>query len=240
MQIKTIDLSSDLNSITGLVIVIDVLRAFTTACYILENNASLIYPVADLEHARALKKDHPDWILIGERKGIKLADFDYGNSPAELENVDFKNQTVIFTTSSGTQTVEKLHSANEIITGAFVNANAIVNYIKNNSFSEVTFVCTDNRWKDNEDYKLAEYISDLILDNQVDFNKIKNHIVNHPTADGFLKKPFTPNSKKDFELSFDLDKFDFVISAEHDGDHVYLKRIYKYKTSILNLNYPKP
>lgn len=225
MKIKTLDLTADLESITGLVVVIDVLRAFTTACFILNNNASLIYPVASLDHARTLKSEYPDWVLIGERKGIKLPDFDHGNSPAELENINFENKTVIFTTSSGTQAVEKLHNAEKIITGAFVNARSIANYIKNNNFDEVTFICTDNRWTDNEDYKLAEYVSDLISSKKVDFNKLKQDIINHPCSDGFLRNPYTKNSINDFNLSFELDKFDFVITAQHDDHHICLKKL---------------
>jgi 2-phosphosulfolactate phosphatase len=40
---------------------------------------------------------------MGERKGKKLPGFDYGNSPTEIQAIDFSGKTVIQTTSAGTQ-----------------------------------------------------------------------------------------------------------------------------------------
>ncbi len=225
MKINTLNLTDNLDSLTGLVVVIDVLRAYTTACYILKNGTKRLYPVGNLQQARSLKKQNPDWILIGERNGEKLPDFDYGNSPTTLEKVNLKNKTVIFTTSSGTRGITKIPKADEVLTGAFVNASAIAKYIKKSKASEVTFVCTDSRWKNNEDYKLAEYISDLLLNKKPSFEEIKEHISNHKAADGFLRSNYFPNSKKDFELCFTLDTFNFVIKTMHDEDRVYLKKI---------------
>jgi len=40
---------------------------------------------------------------MGERKGKKLPGFDYGNSPTEIQAIDFSGKTVIQTTSAGTR-----------------------------------------------------------------------------------------------------------------------------------------
>jgi len=71
-----------------LVIVIDVLRAFTTACYAMNNNPKDYIVVGDLNLAYKLKDENPDYILIGERKGLKLSGFDYGNSPTEIKDLE--------------------------------------------------------------------------------------------------------------------------------------------------------
>jgi len=225
LKIKTVSLSDDLSKITGLAVVIDVLRAFTTSCFIIENKAKCIYPVSDLIDALKLKEENNDWILIGERKGLKVEGSDYGNSPTELKRVNLENKTVILTTSAGTQAIDKLVNVDKIITGAFVNVGAIAKYIRKNNFDEITFICTDNRWLDNEDYKLAEYVSDLVLDKNPSFEQIKKYIINHPTADGFLRKPYTKTSKSDFNLAMQINRFDFVIEAQHDRDRVYLTKI---------------
>ncbi|GIK83544.1 MAG: hypothetical protein BroJett025_01660 [Patescibacteria group bacterium] len=222
MKLHTANLTDNLSKITGLAVVIDVLRAFTTSCFILNNGATCIYPVSDLDLALKLKEKNKDWVLVGERNGLKILGSDYGNSPTELEKVNLENKTVVLTTSAGTQAVDKLVSTDKIITGSFVNALAIARYIKRNNFAEVTFICTDNRWTDNEDYKLAEYISDLVLGKNPNFERVKQHIIQHKCSDGFLRNPFTETSKTDFDLAFDVDRFDFVIEAQHDKDHVYL------------------
>lgn len=225
MKFNTVNLTNDLSKVHGLAIVIDVLRAFTSSCYILENDAVCIYPVSDLDHAFKLKKENPDWVLVGERKGLKVEGSDYGNSPTELEKVDLQDEIVILTTSAGTQAVDKLVNAEKIITGAFVNAKAIADYIQKNNFDDITFVCTDSRWNDNEDYKLAEYIKDLVLDTNPSFKEVKQYISHHKCADGFLRKPFTNTSKTDFELAMDVDRFNFVIEAQHNKEHIYLIKV---------------
>ena len=70
------------------------------------------------------KKKDNNFILIGERNGIILPGFDYGNSPSQIENIDFSGKTVIHTTSCGTQGIAGAINAKEIITGSLVNAKA--------------------------------------------------------------------------------------------------------------------
>lgn len=127
MNIKIIH---DANEATGLAIIIDVFKAFTVEPYIINNGAQKLIPVGDMQIAYDYKKKDKNCILIGERNGIKLPDFDYGNSPSQIENVDFTGKTVIHTTSCGTQGIVRAVNAKEIVTGSLVNAKAIVQYIK--------------------------------------------------------------------------------------------------------------
>lgn len=209
----------------GLVIVVDVLRAFTTCCFVFKNGAKTIIPVSDLDAAYKLIKDYPYFISIGERKGLKLPGFNYGNSPAEIENVDLKDKTVILTTSAGTQGIVKAINADSVITGAFVNAQAVVDYIGKQKPKVVSFIVTDNRYKDNEDFMYANYIISCLKGDQLNFKKIKKHLINHPLAEGFLKKPMTRYSQRDFHLSLDLDRFNFIIAAKKREDQVYLEKL---------------
>ena len=64
MNFNTINLADDLTEVTGLAVVIDVLRAFTSSCFILHNGAKCIYPVSDLDHAFKLKKENPDYNVL--------------------------------------------------------------------------------------------------------------------------------------------------------------------------------
>jgi 2-phosphosulfolactate phosphatase len=51
MQIEIIRSPEDAHKATGLAVIIDVYRAFTTQAYIFANGASKIIPVLDLEQA---------------------------------------------------------------------------------------------------------------------------------------------------------------------------------------------
>ena len=85
----------------GLAVIIDVFRAFTTAAHVMANGAERIVPVESVEESFELRGRHPDWIQIGERGGIRVEGFDYGNSPYEVSLADFSGRTVIQTTGAG-------------------------------------------------------------------------------------------------------------------------------------------
>lgn len=225
MKIKVIKSYKNVHQVEGLTVVVDVLRAFTTCCFIFNNGAEKIIPVADVEKAYQLIKSNPRFISIGERNGLKLAGFNYGNSPAEIENINMKGKTVIFTTSNGTQGLINVINADQVITGAFVNAKAVVNYIRKLKPQIVSFVVTNNNYKDNEDFMYVSYIKSCLNGKPINFERIKKHFINHPIAEFFLKKPMTEYSQKDFYLSLELNKFNFVIGLKKEKDLIYLEKL---------------
>ncbi len=121
MDIDILHLIEGAKQAQGLTVIIDVFRAFSTACYVVQNGAGEIIPVGDIDLAYKLRDENPDYILMGERKGKMLPGFDYGNSPTEIQTVDFSGKTVIQTTSAGTQGFANARNADELITGSFVN-----------------------------------------------------------------------------------------------------------------------
>lgn len=223
MKIKIIQGIEDVEKARGLVVVIDVLRAFTTVCYLIKNNASKIIPVSSIEDAYKFKKERPDYILIGERNGIVPKSFDYGNSPAEIEKVDFTSKTVILTTTLGTQAITRITNADEIITGSFVNASAIIRYIKKSKYKTLTFVCTNGSDKRNEDYMCAKYLKSCIEGKTTNFRQIKKNLMNHPIAHGFIKKPLTEYAPRDFNLCLQLNRFDFILTVKRLKKNIILE-----------------
>ncbi|MFH1180115.1 MAG: 2-phosphosulfolactate phosphatase, partial [Candidatus Bathyarchaeota archaeon] len=117
MRIKRLSLVDGSKQATGLAVVIDVFRAFTTDAYVMANGAERVYPVATVEEAFELKQQHHDWVLMGERDGKQVPGFDYGNSPYDVKDVDFSGLSVIQTTSAGTQGLFNAYGADEILPG---------------------------------------------------------------------------------------------------------------------------
>ena len=74
MHIVILDLIEGAKQARGLTVIIDVFRAFSTACYVVRNGASEIIPVGDVELAYQLKEENSDCVLMGERKGKILPD----------------------------------------------------------------------------------------------------------------------------------------------------------------------
>lgn len=64
MNIRILTSLKQADKAEGITVVIDVLRAFTTTCYVFASGAKRIISVADLDEAYAIKKLHPDYILM--------------------------------------------------------------------------------------------------------------------------------------------------------------------------------
>ena len=167
-------------------------------------------------------------MLIGERKGVMLPGFDYGNSPSQIENIDFNGKTVIHTTSSGTQGIVNAVNAEEIITGSLVNAKAISKYIKNRGIEDVSLVAMglDSKAPIEEDTLCALYIKSLLEDNPMDLTEAIEGLKLTSGAKFFKEEMQSVFPKKDFELCTQVDKFDFVIRLVKDENGMdYMERV---------------
>jgi 2-phosphosulfolactate phosphatase len=223
MQIEIIRSLEDADKATGLTVVIDVFRAFSTQAYIFANGADKIIPVLGLEEAHRLKKENPDYILIGERGGIKIEGFDYGNSPTEIINVDFTGKTIMHSTTNGTKGLINAINSEIILSGSFLIANSIIKYIKQNNFKIISFVCTSpSPAEDNEDVMLAYYIRDILNGNQVNESQIKESLRKTSAYDFLLGEAGVP--KTDIELCLDFNKFNFIIKKVTEKNQMYLVR----------------
>ncbi|NCN58840.1 hypothetical protein COW99_03575 [Candidatus Roizmanbacteria bacterium CG22_combo_CG10-13_8_21_14_all_38_20] len=226
MNFKLVNSYENAGEAEGLVVVIDVLRAFTTSCFIINNNARQLIAVDDSETALKLKKKYPEYILIGERKGIKPEGFDHGNSPHEIKDIDFTGKTVVLTTTTGTKGVNRSVNADEVITGSFVNAKAISSYILKTKPRTVSFVCTDDSYFDNEDFLCASYIKSLIEKKSLNFTEIKSYIQKHPCSYGYITKPLTKYARQDFAFSLTVDTFDFILMAKNPkSENIILEKV---------------
>ena len=213
MRIKRLSLAEGAKEASGLAVVIDVFRAFTTDSYIMANGAERIYPVATVEEAFELKRLHHDWILIGERGGKQVPGFDFGNSPYDVKDVDFTGYSVIQTTSAGTRGIFNAYHADEILPGSFVIADAIVEYIKRRNPETLSLIAMG--WgglaKAPEDESLAEYIEMKLRGEEPDFEAMKKRIRDDPQGMKFFDKSQPEFKEGDFHCAMDLNKFNFCL-----------------------------
>jgi len=227
MEIEILQLTEGAKMARGLTVVIDVFRAFSTACYTFAAGAEKIIPVEHVEEAFSLKKMMPDAVMLGERFERKVPGFDFGNSPTHILNQDFTGRTIVMTTSSGTKGIANASLADEIITGSFVNAGAIIGYIQRQNPAMVSLVCMgyEGRYPTQEDTFLAEYLRDKLQNKKTDFDAMKQTL---RTGDGArLLDPanheWSPSS--DFELCLDPNRFDFVLKIEKGEGFNWLRKI---------------
>ncbi len=228
MNIEVLHMIEGAKRAQGCVVVIDVFRAFTVEAYLVSNGAKKIIPVGDKQIAYDLKERNNDWILIGERHGVILPGFDYGNSPSQIENIDFSNKVVVHTTSAGTQGIANAVKADEILTGSLVNANAIAEYIKKKGFEKVSLVCMglEGLEQTDEDNLCARYIKDLIEGNDVSYIDEEVERLKYSSGAKFFDKAQqNVFPEKDFYLSTEINKFNFVLKVSKEDGLDFIEKI---------------
>ncbi|MCG6157482.1 2-phosphosulfolactate phosphatase [Rubinisphaera margarita] len=124
------------------VVVIDILRASSTICTALANGSEVVIPCEDVETAHQLKRDaaaNPP-LLGGERGGVKLPDFDLGNSPREYDEETVSGRSIVFTTTNGTRALHRSVSAAQVAVGCFLNCEAVVDWLESGN-QPVVLMC---------------------------------------------------------------------------------------------------
>ncbi len=227
MNVTILQLIDGARAAKGLTVIIDVFRAFSTTCYAFDHGIKKIYPVGDLDLALRLKQQHPDYLLIGERNEQKPEGFDFGNSPTHILSQTIEAETMIHTTSSGTQGIVNAKDADEIITGSFVNAGAIIKYINDKKPKNVSLVCMGYACErpTDEDTLCANYIKNELEGNSNDFVAMIEQIRNGDGARFFDPDKQEWSPENDFKLCLDLNRFDFVLKVEQEGELNYLQKI---------------
>ena len=212
MNIQILPLLKGVKEATGLTVIIDVFRAFSLEVYLHEKAVKAIFPVQKIEEAFALKKIYPEAILIGERNGIQINGFDYGNSPSEIIDQDLRDKIIIHTTSAGVQGIMNATKADEIVTGALVNAKATISYIQRKKCDIVSIVPMgwNGKRMSEEDNLCAQYMMSLLKGEK--FPNLEAKIESLKQSEG--KKFFDPTQpqfpKEDFELCTQVDCFQGV------------------------------
>ncbi len=227
-EIRELDFVAGARAARGVAVVIDVFRAFSLACYAVARGAARIHPVADLDEARRLKASHPDWLLVGERHARRLPGFDLGNSPTEIEAADVAGRTLLHTTHSGTQGLCAAAAAEEVITGALVNAGAVCRHLARRAPRVVSLVRMGQEARERcaEDDLCAALIRARLEGRPFDVDGLRGRLRDAPAAAKFFDPGADWAPERDFELCTATDRFDFVLRlAGRDGPLPWLERV---------------
>ncbi len=129
-------------------VVLDVLRATSTFVTALAHGAAAILPVAEIAEALALRREHADVLLAGERGGVRIGadlsggvDFDLGNSPREFTPAKVGGKTIVSTTTNGTRALRACVGAKRLLIGSFLNLSVTVDAVVRGQESRVLIVC---------------------------------------------------------------------------------------------------
>jgi len=129
----------------SIVVVIDILRATSSIVYGIENGATSIIPVAQVEDC--LNYSNRGYLLAAERNGEVVQGYDFGNSPFSYTKEKVGGKTVVLTTTNGTKALHLARArAHQVVIGSFLNLKSLCDWLKLQN-KNVLLLCAG--WKDN-------------------------------------------------------------------------------------------
>lgn len=205
----------------GVVIAIDVLRAFSVAAYAFSGGAHRLWLVRSVEDAFALRGREPDALLAGEVGGRLIPGFDFNNSPSLMAAAEVEGRLLIQRTGAGTQGAVGAVNATHVLICSLVNAKATANYARNLTDTTgglITLLPTFTKSGDvSEDSICADYLEALLNgqdDAKISLDGQVAHLEHLGRLD-FLKVGDSDFPFDDIAAILDIDRFDFAMVGTH-------------------------
>ena len=146
---------------SAVVVIVDILRATSAICTAFENGVNRLIPVETLEEARQYKE--MGFLVAAERDGMVRDFADFGNSPYNFTRERIKGKDIVYSTTNGTQTIQKASSFHKVVIGAYLNIDALTDWlVKENR--NVVILCAGWKGRFNiEDSLFAGALTDKLL-----------------------------------------------------------------------------
>jgi 2-phosphosulfolactate phosphatase len=225
---------SPLSGATGVIaVVIDVLRAFSCAAYMVHLGAEKLVLVTEPDEALRLKRED-GYLAVGEVDGKKVPGFDLGNSPAEILAAGrdrFAGRKVVQRTTAGVAgAVAAAQHSDLVILGSYVIAGAIARYIQAvvPPPKVISLVAMGNAGREvtPDDEACADYIEHLLTGSPYDHAAVLQRIVEHECTQKFLRGDQAHYPPADPVYCLQRDLFDFVLVARLEQGQLVARRIF--------------
>ncbi|GJQ36770.1 MAG: putative 2-phosphosulfolactate phosphatase [Anaerolineaceae bacterium] len=213
----------DCHEATGIVLVIDVLRAFSTAAYAFSRGAKEIRLVSGIQEALDLKAQIQNAKAMGEVRGLPPKGFDYGNSPTRILEHDLTGITLVQRTGAGTQGAVRAVNAEVMLATSFVNAKGTMDYAMKGEPNELSFIITGGMGND-EDVACAEFIEMRIEGRAVEAQGFIDRVYAARDALQHMEEhPQFPLS--DLDYCSRIDAFDFALPIERKDGSLIMRAV---------------
>jgi 2-phosphosulfolactate phosphatase len=208
---------------SGLVLIIDVLRAFSTAAYAFSRGAKEIHLVSAVEDALEMKSRIPNSKAMGEVGGLPPEGFDFGNSPTRIIEHDLTGIILIQRTGAGTQGAVRSVNAGVMLATSFVVAKATMDYVLRLNPEEVTFIITGGA--DNaEDLACAEFLEKQLTGQTVKAEEYIQRVV--ASRDAFQHMPDHPQlPRSDLDYCTRINAFDFAMPITRKNNQLIMQAL---------------
>ncbi len=208
------------------VVVIDVLRAFSTAAVAIDGGAREIYPVLDVSEAFDRRELEPDLVLMGETNCHPVPGFDLGNSPVAAAAFPFQGRRAVQRTTAGTRGLVCCSAAPSLWAASFLVATATVEAIRAAGCHRVGFVITGgvHYGSADEDLACAEWMSGLLRGETPEAGPFLQRVRDSVAASTFLDPASPLHAPDDVDFCSRVDIFPFAMKIAHVESRLVLRR----------------
>jgi 2-phosphosulfolactate phosphatase len=207
-------------------VVVDVVRAFTTAAWAFHLGVERVVLTDDLDEALRLKAALPGALAL--KDGEPAPGFDLTNSPAQMQRLlGLEGRTIVQRTSHGTIGAVAARDARRLYCAGFVCAAATAAAIRSEPCDEVCFVVTGEEGRAPEDLACARYIAALLAGELPDVTPYLREVEGSSAAQRVRAAAAGGSGgfeAEDVPLCMDVDRFGFAMRAGKEGGLLVLRR----------------
>lgn len=208
-------------------VVIDVLRSFTTAAVALAQGAVAVYPVQAPGAAPDLRARLGRVVTVGALAGgDPVPGFDVGNSPAALAGADLAGANVVISTAAGVQGLHRFAGARHLYAASLVCAAATARAICRSGAESVCFVIT-GEWHDrdgDEDIACADYLQALMLGESPGPEAFARRVRASDFGRRFSAGTWPNLPAADLDLAAQADRYGFAMAVSREGCDLVIRR----------------
>src|SRR5215211_826179 len=203
--------------VPSVVVVIDVLRAFTTAAVALAGRADGVVLAATADQALRTRDRLPGSLAV--KDGPPDRAFDADNSPARMAQLDVAGSTVVLATTYGAVGAVAAGEADLLVCASFVVAGATAAYLARDR-RPVTYVVTGDDGRGEEDVACAEYLMALLEGGDADpapyLRRAGRSDLARRLAQG-ARAGYPGIHPDDVAHCLDVNRYDFTMVATRNG-----------------------
>ncbi len=211
-------------AVSGTAVVIDVLRAYTTAAWAFHLGVVFIVLSDDLDEALQLKASIPGALALKDSEPAE--GFELSNAPVELQEHDLRGRTIVQRTTVGTVGAVAAKRADNLYCAAFVCAAATAAALREANATKVYYVVTGDGGRAEEDRACAEYIAALVEDPAADAAPYVQRAAASKAALTMRRRvqARTPGvHERDLETCLDPDRSGFIMMAREEAGRLTLR-----------------
>jgi 2-phosphosulfolactate phosphatase len=191
----------------GIVVVIDVLRAFTVSAYALAGGARECRLVRTVAEARALAMQTEGAVICAEEEALPVEGIPISNSPTMIQAADLVGRVLIQRSTAGTQ-VAAAAKSDDIFAASLVVAHATVQACLLREPETITFVASADH---PEDHACGRYMQALVEGRRPDIDSLLEPLKQTERYRRAISGEWPGFPRTDLDFSLTPDRFDFAM-----------------------------